>query len=73
MKTLEPLSDHMPGFLLVYDTASTHVASVQFLDDKSTDAIDWSPHYPELILIENHWDIMYQRILNCLVAPQTVQ
>lgn len=64
-----------PGFFLVHDNAWPHVAraSRQFLDAEGTDAIDWPLHSPDMNLIENLWDIMYQSIQGCQLATHTVQ
>uniref|UniRef100_A0AAY5KE76 Tc1-like transposase DDE domain-containing protein n=1 Tax=Esox lucius TaxID=8010 RepID=A0AAY5KE76_ESOLU len=64
-----------PGFLLVQDTAQSHVARVcrQFQDDEGIDATDWPSRSPDLNPIESPWDIMYWCIQHRQVATQTLQ
>ena len=64
-----------PGFLLMHDNAWPYVARVcrQYLEDEGIDTTEWPPRSPDLNPIELLWDIMFQSIRRCQVAPQTLQ
>lgn len=48
------------GTLLLLGTRiNTWPVGSQFLDTEGIDAINWPLLSPDLIPIENHWDIMY--------------
>ena len=62
-----------PDFLLMQDGARVHTSRVttRFLEDAGTQVMDWPPRSPDLIFIEQLWDLIGRRLHNRQHQPQT--
>lgn len=55
---------HQPGFILMQDNATPHVANstLQFLEEEGVRVLDWPACSPDCNPIENIWGIMVKRL-----------
>ena len=55
---------HQQGFILMQDNATPHTSqsTLEFLEDKNIDVLEWAPHSPDCNPIEHLWAIIVRRI-----------